>query len=168
MGKRSTFERRPGDFYATPREAVLPLLPHLQGIRRFAEPCAGAGDLVRHLEAHGLKCVYAGDISDGRDALACAQLRRPGGHESTVVPRRAAPADRAFHASRTVRLVVVRCRLGAHETVDNSDSALLADSADRTREVDPGHPRRRQGQCRLVQVPARAHRRANSSPVPVQ
>ena len=77
MGKRSTFERRPGDFYATPREAVLPLLPHLQGIRRFAEPCCGAGDLVRHLEAHGLKCVYAGDISDGRDALSCDSFGAP-------------------------------------------------------------------------------------------
>jgi hypothetical protein len=77
MGKRSNFERRPRDFYPTPREAVLPLVPHLRGIRRFAEPCAGAGDLVRHLEEHGLKCVYAGDIADGRDAFACESFGAP-------------------------------------------------------------------------------------------
>ena len=77
MGKRSNFERRPGDFYATPREAVMPLLPHLKGVRRFSEPCAGAGDLVRHLEAHGLKCAYAGDISAGRDAFACESFDAP-------------------------------------------------------------------------------------------
>ena len=70
MGKRSSFERRPGDFYPTPRAAVVPLIPYLRGIRSFAEPCAGDGALVRHLESFGLRCVYAGDISSGQDALA--------------------------------------------------------------------------------------------------
>ena len=70
MGKRSNFERREADFYPTPREAVLPLIPYLREIRTFAEPCAGAGDLVRHLEEFGLSCVYAGDIRNGQDALA--------------------------------------------------------------------------------------------------
>jgi hypothetical protein len=42
----------------------------LDGIRRFAEPCCGAGDLVRHLEGFGLICVAAGDIATGQDALA--------------------------------------------------------------------------------------------------
>src|SRR3954449_6321136 len=70
MGKRSDFERRPGDFYATPRAAVLPLVPYLRGIRTFAEPCAGDGALVRHLESFGLRCVYSGDIGAGKDALA--------------------------------------------------------------------------------------------------
>ena len=51
MGKRSSFERREADFYPTPRAAVLPLIPYLRGIRTFAEPCAGDGDLVRHLES---------------------------------------------------------------------------------------------------------------------
>ena len=50
MGKRSNFERREADFYPTPRAAVLPLIPYLRGIRTFAEPCAGDGALVRHLE----------------------------------------------------------------------------------------------------------------------
>jgi hypothetical protein len=69
MGKRSKFERRDHDFYPTPRAAVLPLIPHLRGICRFAEPCAADGDLVRHLESFGLRCVYAGDIRSGQDAL---------------------------------------------------------------------------------------------------
>jgi hypothetical protein len=72
MGKRSNFERREADFYPTPRAAVVPLIPYLRGsgIRTFAEPCAGDGALVRHLESFGLRCVYAGDISSGQDALA--------------------------------------------------------------------------------------------------
>jgi hypothetical protein len=70
MGKRSNFERREADFYPTPRAAVVPLIPFLRGIRVFAEPCAGAGDLVRHLESFGLHCAYAGDIRMGQDALA--------------------------------------------------------------------------------------------------
>jgi hypothetical protein len=28
------------------------------------------GDLVRHLETFGLRCVFAGDIATGQDALA--------------------------------------------------------------------------------------------------
>ena len=38
-------------------------------MRTFAEPCCGDGALVRHLESFGLRCVYAGDISTGQDAL---------------------------------------------------------------------------------------------------
>ena len=69
MGKRSDFERREADFYPTPRTAVVPLIPHLRGIRTFAEPCAGDGALVGNLESFGLRCVYSGDIRNGRDAL---------------------------------------------------------------------------------------------------
>jgi hypothetical protein len=71
MGKRSNFERRPADFYPTPRAAVVPLIPYLRAsnVRSFAEPCAGEGDLVRHLEGFGLHCAYSGDISRGQDAL---------------------------------------------------------------------------------------------------
>jgi hypothetical protein len=54
MGKRSNLPRHDRDFYPTPLKAVLPLVPHLRGIRAFAEPCAGEGDLVRHLESFGL------------------------------------------------------------------------------------------------------------------
>jgi hypothetical protein len=70
MGKRSNFERREADFYPTPQAATVPLIPYLRGIRSFAEPCSGDGALVRHLESFGLRCVYAGDIRNGQDALA--------------------------------------------------------------------------------------------------
>ena len=60
MGKRSDFERNPRDYYPTPYEAALPLLKHATGT--FVEPCAGDGRLIRHLERHGLRCVYACDI----------------------------------------------------------------------------------------------------------
>jgi hypothetical protein len=70
MGKRSSFPRRDRDFYPTPLAAVLPLIPWLTGIRTFAEPYAGNGDLVLHLESHGLTCAYQGDLATGQDALA--------------------------------------------------------------------------------------------------
>src|SRR6187401_2689650 len=73
MGKRSNFERIPRDFYPTPAAAVPPLIPHLRGVRSFAEPCCGDGALVRHLESYGLRCVYAGDIETSQDALATDQ-----------------------------------------------------------------------------------------------
>jgi hypothetical protein len=69
MGKRSAFARRAMDAYDTPREAVLPLVPFLGGIRTFAEPCAGSGHLIAHLELCGLECVCSGDIRTGQDAL---------------------------------------------------------------------------------------------------
>ena len=70
MGKRSHFPRRDRDAYPTPVTAVAPLIPHLRGIRTFAEPCCDTGDLVRHLESYGLRCTYQGDIATGQDALA--------------------------------------------------------------------------------------------------
>src|SRR4051812_33437039 len=70
VGKRSNFERFDRDFYATPYPAVPPLIPHLRGVRTFAEPCCGDGALVNHLESHGLRCVHQSDIATGQDALA--------------------------------------------------------------------------------------------------
>jgi hypothetical protein len=71
MSKRlnSNYPLEPKDLYPTPFKAVQPLIPHLDGIRRFAEACAGEGDLVRHLESFGLRCTYQGDIATGQDAL---------------------------------------------------------------------------------------------------
>lgn len=63
MGKRSNFERIPRDFYPTPAEAVAPLLPHLVSSTVFAEPCAGDGALIRHLEGAGIACAEALDIA---------------------------------------------------------------------------------------------------------
>lgn len=72
MGKRSSFPRRKNDAYDTPYSAVLPLLPHLHGVSSFAEPCAGQGYLVGHLQRHGYRCAYEGDITRGQDALEYA------------------------------------------------------------------------------------------------
>ena len=62
MGKRSNFERKPRDFYPTPFEAVEPLTEHLPRGFTFAEPCAGNGALIGHLEWHGGTCMWASDI----------------------------------------------------------------------------------------------------------
>ncbi len=69
MGKRSDFKRRPMDAYDTPAEAVVPLVRFLDGVKTFAEPCAGSGHLTWYLERLGLQCLYCGDIVDGLDAL---------------------------------------------------------------------------------------------------
>ena len=63
MGKRSDFERKPRDFYPTPIEAVYPLLPHLPDGFSFAEPCAGDGALIEHLETKGV-CMWRSVISN--------------------------------------------------------------------------------------------------------
>jgi hypothetical protein len=70
MSKRRSglFARIEKDFYRTPFKAVPPLIPQLNGINSFAEPCYGKGDLARHLESFGLRCSYAGDITTGQDA----------------------------------------------------------------------------------------------------
>jgi hypothetical protein len=72
MGKRSNFQRRPMDSYATPLAAMRPIVPFLkaEGIHRFAEPCCGGGDLIRHLESFGFVCVHASDLQQGIDALS--------------------------------------------------------------------------------------------------
>ena len=62
MGKRSNFERKPRDFYPTPFEAVEPLIEHLPKHFTFAEPCAGNGTLVGHLEHYNGHCMWASDI----------------------------------------------------------------------------------------------------------
>ena len=62
MGKRSDFERKPRDFYPTPYEAVEPLIKHLPKYFTFAEPCAGDGALIGHLERHQGLCTWASDI----------------------------------------------------------------------------------------------------------
>lgn len=85
MGKRSDgFDRSPKDFYRTPRAAVLPLLPHLSRQTRFAEPCAGDGELADHLVSFGHICIFASDIEPRRGDIkrgdACQlRLRKPGG-----------------------------------------------------------------------------------------
>jgi len=69
MGKRSNFRRKKSDLYPTPFKAVEPLFPFLNGTHRFAEPCAGKGDLIKHLKQAGLDCIYRGDVDSGQNAL---------------------------------------------------------------------------------------------------
>jgi hypothetical protein len=87
MGKRSDFKRVERDFYASPPEAIYPILPHLDPRTHFIEPCAGDGRLARYLTARGHVCVDAFDIEpqhpdvDKDDAL-----------EAVFVPERGEPS----------------------------------------------------------------------------
>lgn len=56
-------------YQTTDPRPVRFLLPHLQGVRSFAEPCDGDGHLMRQLTSFGLTCTYSGDIQRGQDAL---------------------------------------------------------------------------------------------------
>ena len=64
MGKRSDYERKPRDYYPTPLAAVQPLIAHLPQSFSFAEPCAGDGRLITHIENlhNSCSCVFASDI----------------------------------------------------------------------------------------------------------
>ncbi|MET0376403.1 MAG: hypothetical protein ABW128_19375 [Rhizorhabdus sp.] len=52
-------------FTRPPFAAVAPLLPHLGFGKRYIEPCAGDGALIRHLD-HEHTCVEASDIEPRR------------------------------------------------------------------------------------------------------
>lgn len=72
MGKRSNFERKPRDFYPTPIEAVIPLMPHLPKMFTFSEPCAGDGRLVDHIETlggYGVKCTHKSDVEPNAEGI---------------------------------------------------------------------------------------------------
>ena len=63
MGKRSSYEKNPRDYYKTPKSAVLPLKNLLPAGTIYAEPCAGDGQLIRYLqEVCDAACIFAGDI----------------------------------------------------------------------------------------------------------
>ena len=69
MGKRSNFARVERDWYPTPKEAVAPLIPHLEYGTMFAEPCAGNGALIFALEAAGMSCIDALDIEPRHECI---------------------------------------------------------------------------------------------------
>jgi hypothetical protein len=75
MGKRSDFERVPRDFYQTPREAVVPLLPHLPPGTRYIEPCAGDGALLTPLQEAGHNCIGCYDIQSNWTWVETADAR---------------------------------------------------------------------------------------------
>jgi hypothetical protein len=161
MGKRSAFERRPGDAYPTPLEAVLPLAPHLRDLRSFAEPCAGDGALVNHLESHGLKCVYRGDLATGQDAFAVPRfdgapvITNPAWRRDVLHPLiahflEAAPfswllLDAAWPHTRQSRDLIRRCTtilpIGRVKWIPDSPHAGKDDAAwyrfERTHEAGP-------------------------------
>ncbi len=69
MSKYSNFPKVPQDAYQTPEWPAKVLIPHLIGVKKFAEPCYGEGQLVRWLQDGGLDCTHFGDIKTGQDAL---------------------------------------------------------------------------------------------------
>ena len=113
MGKRSSFERRERDFYPTPRAAVLPLIPHLRGIRTFAEPCCWrrrAGPASGIVRPALRLCRRHRD----RPGCACARPLRRGRcdhHQPALHPPGDARADRALPA-HCANLAVTGLRTG--------------------------------------------------------
>ena len=83
MGKRSDYERVDRDFYPTPWQAVEPLVPHLPSEFAFAEPCAGDGALVNHIETlvEGSWCSWASDIEPQSDNIHKNHFRDLGSSE---------------------------------------------------------------------------------------
>ena len=79
MSKRSNFKKIEKDAYQTiDGRSVTPLLPHIEGVRAYAEPCAADGFLIEHFEqqAPWMECTYSNDIDwfDGEDAIVGTQL----------------------------------------------------------------------------------------------
>lgn len=64
MSKRSNFEKRPRDYYATvDNRAGDALAPFIQDVKYFAEPFAGNGALIYQLqERHGKYCMWKSDL----------------------------------------------------------------------------------------------------------
>ena len=73
MSKRANqFERIDKDFYPTIDDrAVLALIPHIQRVKSYVEPCCGQMHLVEMLERlkPDLKCFEYSDIDNGQNAL---------------------------------------------------------------------------------------------------
>lgn len=88
MGKRSNFAKIDKDAYQTiDHRAVLPLIPHLEGISLFAEPCVGSGLLVQHLKtfAPQISCGYENDIERGEDAVSGNSLERARNRYDSII-----------------------------------------------------------------------------------
>ena len=82
MGKRSKYERHDRDFYATPPEAVDALLPYIDHVTIYDEPCAGDGALMIALGRANKKIIFAGDIEPQSVGIAqrnALEIERCGG-----------------------------------------------------------------------------------------
>jgi len=66
MGKREAvkFDKKPRDsYYTIDPAATLALVPHLDPLNNYVEPCAGGGDLIKQIRAlNGPFCVGSYDI----------------------------------------------------------------------------------------------------------
>ena len=125
MSKRAPgFERHPLDFYATPAKAVPPLVPFLRvaKVRRFSEPCAGDGALVRHLESFGLICAHASDVASGQDALTIQNFDAP---IVTNPPYERKLMHALIWQATAPCVAAARIRLDRHETGGAVPPALL-------------------------------------------
>lgn len=70
MGKTSSYEKRPRDFYQTPSKAALPLKGHLPKDFWYCEPCAGGAALIRHLDdLFNATAFVAKDIEPQADGI---------------------------------------------------------------------------------------------------
>lgn len=75
MGKRSDMVKRDKDQYLTPQAAVVPLVPFLPESFTFAEPCAGDGRLVKHIESlTGGRLSFASDMYPDDELLQPHQI----------------------------------------------------------------------------------------------
>lgn len=74
MTKRDAgkFPRNERDYYATPEEPILKLLPHIMDAETFAEPMCGDGAIVRVLEARGWDAVFLSDLEPQGDMIGRA------------------------------------------------------------------------------------------------
>lgn len=70
LGKYPRVDR---DYYATPEEPILKLLPELAGTDSFAEPMCGDGAIVRVLEARGWDAVFLCDLEPQGDMIEIAE-----------------------------------------------------------------------------------------------
>ncbi len=77
MSKRAItkYERRDADFYPTPPEAIIALVRHLDGAKKFAEPMVGDGAIVDALADAGIICVFASDFAPTGAACEYAKVK---------------------------------------------------------------------------------------------
>ena len=143
---------------------MVPLIPHLRGIRNFAEPCAGDGALIRHLEEFGLSCVFAGDIRNGQDALA---LNSYGAADAIITnppwSREVLHGLITHFPEHRADVAAVGRGLEGNPPGDAVPAPLFGHRGDWPGEMDRGFEAHRQGQHLLVLVRFEAYGRPRLS-----